>query len=91
VAQYDPIGGKLHYVNAGHEPPFVLRKRGSHYVPIPLESGGPVIGLLRQPSYREGVVSLNPGDVLVAYHGRVARNEKSGRRRVGMAAAGFDD
>ena len=67
VAQYDPIGGKLHYVNAGHEPPLVLRKRGSHHVPIPLESGGPVIGLLRQPSYREGVVSLNPGDLLVAY------------------------
>ncbi len=67
VARYDPIGGRLSYVNAGHEPPFVLRKRGNRYVPIPLESGGPVIGLLRQPSYREGAISLNPGDLLVAY------------------------
>jgi sigma-B regulation protein RsbU (phosphoserine phosphatase) len=67
VARYDPVGGKLHYVNAGHEPPFVLRKRGNQYHPVPLESGGPVIGLLREPSYREGVVSLNPGDMVVAY------------------------
>lgn len=26
-----------------------------------------MIGLLRQPSYREGAISLNPGDLLVAY------------------------
>ncbi len=67
LARYDPVSGKLHYVNAGHEPPFVLRKRGGHHHTIPLESGGPVIGLLREPSYREGVVSLNPGDLLVAH------------------------
>jgi hypothetical protein len=87
LARYDPIGGRLHYVNAGHEPPFVLRKRGNHYVPIPLESGGPVIGLLRQPSYREGVVSLNPGDLLVAYtdglcETKNTRGEEWGWRRL---------
>ena len=35
--------------------------------PIFLEASGPVIGMLRESSYREGVVSLQPGDVLVAY------------------------
>ena len=67
VARYDPLEQRLHYVNAGHEPPFVLRKSGRHYRTIFLESGGPVVGMLRRSSYREGVVSLNPGDLLVAY------------------------
>ncbi len=67
VGEYDPSDGSLHYVNAGHEPPFVLRKNGGHSQTVFLEPGGPVIGMLRESSYREGVVSLHPGDVLVAY------------------------
>lgn len=67
VGEYDPSSGRLHYVNAGHEPPFVLRKNGTHFQTDFLEPGGPVIGMLRESSYREGMVSLNPGDVLVAY------------------------
>jgi sigma-B regulation protein RsbU (phosphoserine phosphatase) len=67
VARFDPVEHRLHYVNAGHEPPFVLRKNGGHYRPIFLESGGPGIGMMRKSSYREGVVSLSPGDLMVAY------------------------
>ena len=67
VGEYDPSNARLHYVNAGHEPPFVLRRSGGHFQTIFLEPGGPVIGMLRESSYREGVVSLHPGDVLVAY------------------------
>jgi phosphoserine phosphatase RsbU/P len=67
VGEYDPSNGRLHYVNAGHEPPFVLRRSGTHFQTDFLEPGGPVIGMLRESSYREGVVSLMPGDVLVAY------------------------
>jgi sigma-B regulation protein RsbU (phosphoserine phosphatase) len=67
VGEYDPSSGRLHYVNAGHEPPFVLRKNGTHFQTNFLEPGGPVIGLLQESSYREGVVSLKPGDALVAY------------------------
>ena len=67
VARYDPLLGRLHYVNAGHEPPFVLRKTGQHYRNIRLESGGPWLGMLRRSPYREGVISLGPGDLLVAY------------------------
>jgi sigma-B regulation protein RsbU (phosphoserine phosphatase) len=67
VGRYDPVLGRLHYVNAGHEPPFVLRKTGQRYRTIRLESGGPLMGMLRKSPYREGVVSLSPGDLLVAY------------------------
>src|ERR1019366_5333502 len=62
-----PSNGRLHYVNAGHEPPFVLRKNGGHFQTVFLEPGGPVIGMLRESSYREGAGSRHPGDALVAY------------------------
>ena len=67
VGEYDPSTGRLRYVNAGHEPPFVLRRNGGHFQTLFLEPGGPVIGMLRESAYREGVVSLHPGDMLVAY------------------------
>jgi sigma-B regulation protein RsbU (phosphoserine phosphatase) len=67
VGEYNPSNGRLRYVNAGHEPPFVLRRSGGHFQTMFLEPGGPVIGMLREPSYREGVLPLHPGDVLVAY------------------------
>ena len=67
VGEYDPASKQLHYVNAGHEPPFVLRKSGGHFQTVFLESGGPVIGMLRNSAYREGVIALRPGDLLVAY------------------------
>jgi len=67
VGEYDPASGRLHYVNAGHEPPFVLRKRGAHFQTIFLDPGGPVIGMLKESKYREGVIALKPGDALVAY------------------------
>jgi phosphoserine phosphatase RsbU/P len=67
VGEYDPTSARLHYVNAGHEPPLVLHKQGSHFRTSFLEASGPVIGMLRESTYREGVVSLSPGDLLVAY------------------------
>ncbi|HXB70450.1 MAG TPA: PP2C family protein-serine/threonine phosphatase [Candidatus Acidoferrales bacterium] len=67
VARFDPMEQRLHYVNAGHEPPFVLRKNGGHYRTIFLEPGGPMIGMVRKSCYREGMVSVNPGDLMVAY------------------------
>ena len=67
VGEYDPLSSQLHYVNAGHEPPFVLRKQGKLFQTVFLEATGPMIGMLRRSTYREGMVSLRPGDVLVAY------------------------
>ena len=86
VGRYDPILGRLHYVNAGHEPPLVLRKSGAHYRNLRLETGGPLLGMLRKSRYREGVVSLRPGDLLVAYTDGLcevknARGEEWGWRR----------
>jgi len=67
VARYNPARRFLHYVNAGHEPPVVLRKTATGYRPVALEPSGPVIGMLRKSRFHENVVSLAPGDLLVAY------------------------
>jgi sigma-B regulation protein RsbU (phosphoserine phosphatase) len=45
----------------------VLRKTATGYRPVALEPTGPVIGMLRKSSFHENVVSLAPGDLLVAY------------------------
>jgi phosphoserine phosphatase RsbU/P len=64
---YDPASARLHYVNAGHEPPFILRPGARPFQTVFLEPGGPVLGMLRQSRFREGALTLHPGDLLVAY------------------------
>jgi sigma-B regulation protein RsbU (phosphoserine phosphatase) len=54
----------LRYVNAGHNPPVVLRRDGSvHW----LEPNGAPIGMLPDSNYQENVVQLNAGDLVIAY------------------------
>jgi sigma-B regulation protein RsbU (phosphoserine phosphatase) len=62
-AQYHPATRALRYVNAGHNPPMVLR--GQEF--IRLEDGGTVVGLFPEFAFCEGLVQLEPGDVLVAF------------------------
>lgn len=63
--QYDPQLRRLAYVNAGHNPPFLLR-HGQTGVER-LEAGGVVVGLLLAFNYQQAVVELRAGDTLVAY------------------------
>jgi sigma-B regulation protein RsbU (phosphoserine phosphatase) len=53
----------LHYVNAGHVPPAVVRANGSVEY---LTEGGMVVGLFPSVHYDRGHVRLNPGDLVVA-------------------------
>lgn len=67
MACFDPETRRLRYVNAGHEPPFVLRRTRTGWRTTQLDPGGPVIGMLRESVWREGALTLDPGDLLVAY------------------------
>lgn len=53
----------MHYINAGHVPPILVRA-GTGEVKL-LDEGGTVIGLFPQADYRRGSVKLNAGDLLV--------------------------
>ncbi len=85
-AEYEPRSRHLCYVNAGHNPPVILRKSSAACQVFRLETGGPVIGLLRQ-SYQQGCFPLEPGDLLVLFTDGIsesmnARDEEWGEDRL---------
>lgn len=60
-AELDPVSRRLRYVNAGHVPPYHVRRDGSL---ARLECGGPVLGLLADVGFEAGETRLEPGDVV---------------------------
>jgi sigma-B regulation protein RsbU (phosphoserine phosphatase) len=62
-AEYDPHSRILTYVNAGHNPPYILRSNQT----IPLEATGTVVGLLPDAEYAQATAQLQPGDFLLAF------------------------
>jgi phosphoserine phosphatase RsbU/P len=62
-AAFDPKTRRLECVNAGHNPPVVLRNGEV----IRLEADGPVVGLLPFAPYTEQEMMLEPGDLLILY------------------------
>ena len=61
-------GQTLHYVNAGHLPPLLVRDSGTGRARVErLTEGGPVLGVLPDAVYRQGSVRIEPGDLLVLY------------------------
>ncbi len=63
-AQWDDRDRRLRYVNAGHNPPYLLRADGSVEE---LPAGGTVIGLFPKAAYEEAALDLSPGDVLIVF------------------------
>jgi len=61
---FDGTTRTLRYVNAGHNPPMVIRQDGSM---IRLQAGGVPVGIFPGWSYEEGLVQLRAGDLIIAY------------------------
>lgn len=58
-------GRTFRYVNAGHNPPMVIRKDGTVEK---LEQGGLILGIMKDVApYQEGNIGLERGDVLLMY------------------------
>jgi sigma-B regulation protein RsbU (phosphoserine phosphatase) len=66
-AQLDPCSHRLSYLNAGHNPPVLLKRRGESYVVERLGEGGTVIGLFEETDYPQGGQILEEGSLLVAF------------------------
>ena len=64
IAIFDPATRVMRYVNAGHNPQFVLRVDGRLEK---LTSTGLPVGMLAGHGYRELEVQLTPGDLLFFY------------------------
>lgn len=66
LAKYFRQNSELHYINAGHNPPLLLRRDSE--TPEWLEDGGMLLGALPTlAAYGTGVTSLQTGDILVMY------------------------
>ncbi len=63
VAMLDRRHRGLHYINAGHVPPVVVRANGETES---LREGGMVIGVIPGQSYSRGFLRLEKGDVILA-------------------------
>lgn len=61
---FDRVTRTLRYVNAGHNPPVVLRGDG---VVQWLEPSGAPVGMFPDCTYQEHTVQLRPGDLVIAY------------------------
>jgi serine phosphatase RsbU (regulator of sigma subunit)/pSer/pThr/pTyr-binding forkhead associated (FHA) protein len=60
----DPATGRLDFVNAGHNPPLLVRAGGEVET---LTDGGLVLGMFDNVVYDGGRVEMRPGDTLVVY------------------------
>jgi sigma-B regulation protein RsbU (phosphoserine phosphatase) len=60
---FDGATRTMRYVNAGHNPPMVIRRDGSVDW---LETGGAPVGMFPDWPYQEGVVKLDFGDIVLA-------------------------
>jgi sigma-B regulation protein RsbU (phosphoserine phosphatase) len=61
--ELDPESGRLRYVNAGHNAPFLLRPQGLTRLP----ATGVALGIVPDTRYPEAETSLAPGDRLFVY------------------------
>jgi sigma-B regulation protein RsbU (phosphoserine phosphatase) len=80
----DPENKRLLYINAGHNPPLLLRRDGTKEL---LKDGGMPLGIFQSARYSESVVNFQPGDLLVLYtdgvtEARDARGEAFGTERL---------
>lgn len=72
-ALYDSGTRRLVYTNAGHPPPILLRKDKI----VRLDAGGTPLGLISPMSYQEVTLTLEPGDMLIAFTDGFTESENS--------------
>ena len=85
-AQFDPLNRILTYVNAGHNPPYLLRQGSDE--PILLTEGGAVIGMLPPilVNYSQGQIELLPGDLIVGFTDGISEAMNPGEEEWGEEA-----
>ncbi|MGE5814756.1 MAG: PP2C family protein-serine/threonine phosphatase, partial [Acidobacteriota bacterium] len=70
---YEPVSGKLTYVNAGHMPPLVRRAASGRSER--LGATGVALGMFEESTYQSESVLLGPGDLLVLYSDGITEAE----------------
>lgn len=77
----DPEHKRLLYINAGHNPPLLLRADGTNEL---LKDGGYPLGIFPDSRYSESVVNLGSGDILVLYTDGVVESRNTSDQDFGL-------
>lgn len=65
---FDPVASVLAYINAGHLPALLVRRKANGKFEVErLDEGGPVLGVLPGATYRQSQIPVLPGDLLVVF------------------------
>lgn len=65
VGMFDPRSGRLSYINAGHNPPYIIAADGT--LKASLRPTGPAVGMIPGFEYEIENAHLAPGDILFTY------------------------
>jgi serine phosphatase RsbU (regulator of sigma subunit) len=88
---FDPIASELAYINAGHLPALLVRRKsGGSFEIEHLDQGGPVLGVLPGATYHQSRVDVQPGDLLVVFSDGIleaanAKDQEFGEDRIRAA------
>lgn len=80
VGELDPTNGKLHYINAGHNPPLVARLDGSV---VELDSGGFPLGIMPKAQFEAGDLQLETGESIIVFSDGVSEAENAAGEEFG--------
>lgn len=58
-------GMRLTYTNAGHNPPLLYEPSSDSFAE--LNEGGPLLGFIDEPGYKQAEITLQPGQILFMY------------------------
>jgi phosphoserine phosphatase RsbU/P len=78
----DPIGHRLHYIRAGHNPPLTVTTSGQ--VLIYDHGGDPPVGLFPHLKFRREISTVEKGSVVVIYTDGVSEAENSSSEQFGI-------
>jgi len=81
-AQYRQSTRVLHFSNAGHNPPFLVR--GSDGAIETMDTDGLIVGVLDDVEFEAGEAVLNPGDLAVFYTDGVVEAENPEAQQYGL-------
>ncbi len=82
LAEYEPESRVLKYVNAGHNAPVLRRRSGTLEE---LRAGGLPLGVMESATYESGTVTLEQGDLLVAFTDGLVEAENMRSEEYGQA------
>lgn len=64
VGIINPLKGNITYINAGHEPPFIINR---NKIKQAINPTGPIVGIFPEAKYSVQEISLEPGETFFAY------------------------